>query len=415
MEPARRQTDREQRLLLGLIEDVNAGVLPEDVLDRLYGSFRGVIPYHRIGLALLDDDRSRVTARWARSDAEEIRLSPGYSALLAGSSLERILETGQPRILNDLESYLREHPRSDSTRLVVAEGMRSSLTCPLLAQSQPLGFLFFSSTETDTYREVHVEIYRQIAGVLSTIIEKARLYQGMVLHNTEKSRLLGFAAHDLRTPLTTATTYAELLEEELAGGPNAEIGKWLGALRGSLLRAMTLVNNLLDLSKAERGRLPLTPQRTQFAPWLEGIVASLAPMAWMRQIQIRTDLSAEIPMLELDRDRIREVIENLLTNAIRFSPQGGKVRVEAAIQGDGVCVSVADEGPGIPKNEIAMVFEEFFRGAASQRTSPGGSGLGLAIVRRFVEAHGGEVSVTSKYGEGATFFFTLPIVNQDLD
>jgi hypothetical protein len=136
---------REIRELVRIAEQVNAGLLLDDVLSHVYDSFRSVIPYDRIGCALLSDDDSTLTARWARSEASELRIAGGYSAPMRGSSLQRIIETGQPRILNDLQVYLSDHPDSDSTRQIVAEGMRSSLTCPLIAAGKPVGFIFFSS------------------------------------------------------------------------------------------------------------------------------------------------------------------------------------------------------------------------------------------------------------------------------
>lgn len=159
-----------------IIHDVSAGLSVEDVLGHLYDSFRTIIPYNRIGCALLCDEDSVLTAQWAKSDAPKVMLKQGFHALLEGSSLQQILATGQPRILNDLEAYLAEHPRSESTKLLLAEGMRSSLTCPLVAQGRILGFLFFSSREKNTYQDIHQEIFLRIAEQLSILIENRHLY-----------------------------------------------------------------------------------------------------------------------------------------------------------------------------------------------------------------------------------------------
>ena len=170
-----RQREAEFEQLFRIAERVNYGVALEETLDFVYDEMREVIPYNRIGFSLINEDTGTVWARWARSD-REMKLGLGYEAPLKGSTLNDILETAQPRILNDLEDYLKNKPSSNSTRLVVEEGMRSSLTCPLIVRGKPVGFLFFSSVEESAYSDAHVAFFQQIAGQLSAIVEKGRLY-----------------------------------------------------------------------------------------------------------------------------------------------------------------------------------------------------------------------------------------------
>ncbi len=180
----------ESRLLASVTERVNQGLILQDVLDQVYESFRPVIPYDRIGFALLSPDGSEARALWARSEAREIRLGAGYVGRLATSSLRQVLESRQPRVLNDLEDHLRAHPGSESTRLVVEEGMRSSLTCPLVAMGKPVGFLFFSSRTPGASRDAHVETFLALSGQLSVILEKSRLYEQILHEQARSERLL---------------------------------------------------------------------------------------------------------------------------------------------------------------------------------------------------------------------------------
>jgi diguanylate cyclase (GGDEF)-like protein len=203
-----------------IAEHVAAGVFLDDLLDRIYESLRSVIPYNRIGCALLSDDNQMVVSYWARSDSTEVKLLKGFTAPMKGSSLQVVLESGIPRIMNDLETYLAEHPHSISTKLMVAEGMRSSLTCPLVAQGHQVGFLFFSSVERNTYQDVHQDIYLQIAGQLSTLLEKSKLYQELhevnaklVLAQRELERK---ASHDELTDLYNRRAIIELLAAQLS-------------------------------------------------------------------------------------------------------------------------------------------------------------------------------------------------------
>ncbi len=170
--------------LCAVAEHVAGGVRLDDTLDRVYESFRGLIPFNRIGCALIGEDGSAVKAAWARSD-RPLKVLRGFTAPLAGSSLESILQTGEPRILNDLEAHLAGHPESVSTRLIVEEGIRSSLTCPLVTQGKPVGFLFFSSVEKNAYRDLHQGVFLHIAGQLSALIEKSRLYQQVLDLNND--------------------------------------------------------------------------------------------------------------------------------------------------------------------------------------------------------------------------------------
>jgi class 3 adenylate cyclase len=180
----------ESRLLAAVTERVNRGLILNDVLDQVYETFREVIPYHRIGFALVSSDGAEARSLWARSESRELRLGAGFVGRLAGSSLRQVLETGEPRVLNDLEAYLRDHPGSESTRLVVEEGMRSSLTCPLVAMGKPVGFLFFSSTAPGAYRDVHVDTFLALSGQLSVILEKSRLYEQILHEQARSERLL---------------------------------------------------------------------------------------------------------------------------------------------------------------------------------------------------------------------------------
>lgn len=203
-----------------ITERANAGLVLEEVLNFLYESFRTVMPYDRIGLALLEAEGRLVRARWARSQSSELAIERGYSAPLKGSSLDEIIRTGKPRIINDLESYLNEHPGSDSTKRIVQEGMRSSLTCPLVAFGRPIGFLFFSSLETGTYQAEHEKLFMRIAGQLSIIFEKSRLYERVLELNrgllAVQNELEHQATHDVLTNLWNRGAILEALQKEIA-------------------------------------------------------------------------------------------------------------------------------------------------------------------------------------------------------
>jgi diguanylate cyclase (GGDEF)-like protein len=209
---------RELVSLGNLTEKINTAVGLEEVLEHVWESFRMVVPYNRIGFADLEDDGRTVRAVWARSDASEIKIDTGYSARIETTSLGRILETGQPRIIGDLVSYLDRNPESDATRLIVAEGMRSSMTVPLTTMGRDVGFIFFSSQTPGIYTKEHTRLLSRISGQLSLAIEKSRLYDSL-LETTRQledanRRLAHAAATDSLTGLANRRIFDERLDVE---------------------------------------------------------------------------------------------------------------------------------------------------------------------------------------------------------
>jgi PAS domain S-box-containing protein len=225
--------DREAALVSATARRINAGIHLDEVLEGVYRDFREIIPYHRIGCALLEDDGRRLSARWARSDGPASRLGPGYAAPMAGSSLEVVIRNGQPRIINDLVAYLDAHPRSKATRLLCEEGYRSSLTCPLIADGVPTGFLFFTSTEPGAYAAAHVELFQQIAAQLSVSVEKARLVSELAEQKRQVERSLR-ANRQLLEERTAALAALASTEERLRLAVDAAgIGVWDWDIEGA--------------------------------------------------------------------------------------------------------------------------------------------------------------------------------------
>ncbi|MBS1158421.1 MAG: hypothetical protein H6R15_840 [Proteobacteria bacterium] len=214
------QNFEESRKLQHIAEQLTSGLFLDDVLEKVFQTFRRVIPYNRLAAAFLSDDKRHLTHYWGRSDGEMVNIPPGYTASMQGSSLQVVIETGKPRIINDLERYLEAHPASESSRLVLAEGVRSSLTCPLIAHGKPIGLLFFSSFTPNTYENVHQGVFLRLAVQLSLLVEKSRLYQQLYEVNQElleaKRILQDQAMHDELTGLYNRRAIMGLLETRLS-------------------------------------------------------------------------------------------------------------------------------------------------------------------------------------------------------
>jgi signal transduction histidine kinase len=400
--------------------NINAGLLLEDILDSVYEDFRGLIPYNRIGLSLIEEDGT-VRACWARTDRPVIELGKDYTAPLEGSSLKRIIETGTPRILNDLEAYLEEHPDSESTRLIVAEGIRSSLTCPLITDGEPVGFIFFSSVEPHIYTEAHVESFRRIAGQLSVIVEKGRLASELAAQkaaieqqneelqqlNDFKDMVLAMAAHDLRNPGALIEMAVDMmLNPEMALTDEERVGL-LQEISDQTLHMLALIDELLDVSQIESGKLELNLEPVSVEGFLTEAVRRHTRLAAPKGTRVVLEEGEEGTVMA-DWNRLRQVIDNLVSNAVKYSPAGSTVHIWAERVPSGWRINVRDEGPGIEADERGALFQYFSRLSARPTGGEKSTGLGLAITRKVIEAHGGQIDVDSGPGRGSTFWFTLP-------
>ena len=412
---------REMEKISQITIHMNEGLLLDEILENVYADFRDLIPYNRIGFSLIEDDGQTVRARWAKSDQESMSLKRDYSAPLRGSSLEKIIQTQKPRIINDLEKYARRKPHSESTQLILQEGIRSSLTCPLIANGVPVGFIFFSSTQPGTYAHAHVELFQRIASQLAITLEKGRLVSKIVDQQAEISRqneelqklnqlknsFLGMAAHDLRNPLSTIQMATEMLMVPKAELPDGEHELMANLVWQQTHYMVGLLNDLLDIAQIESGKLSLNWEQVALRDFLADEVAWQSPVAAKKGTHLRLN---EVPdgLVWLDPVRLRQVMDNFISNAVKYSPAGSTVVVRGLYEANGWRVEVQDEGPGLKENDRQRLFQDFARLSAQPTGGEKSTGLGLSIVRRIVQAHGGDVGVESEPGQGATFWFSIP-------
>ncbi|HAZ08940.1 MAG TPA: hypothetical protein DCZ01_10565 [Elusimicrobia bacterium] len=402
---ALRRQVRETATLARIAQEISSSLLFEDILDRVYKSFRGILPYDRIGLAVINETGHEVIAIGARSNARKLHIETGYTATLKTSSLEKIIKTGKPRIINDLRAYLHKHPESDSTRRIVAEGIRSNLTFPLCAQGKRVGFIFFSSRKTGAYTRAHIDSFQRLATMLSIAVEKGRLYREATQANEMKNRLLGIAAHDLRNPLTVVIGYLTIMQDEPA---DIACQSELTIVMRKCKQMLELVDGLLDSSILESRGLELNLQRLDLDAFLKQICADSRILAEAKSISLELKIEPDLPALSADRVRLQQTFENLISNAIKYSPPAKTVSISARAAARCVEVCVSNEGQGIPKEELPRLFKEFGRANVRPTGGERSVGLGLSIAQRIAKAHGGSIRVENLPGTGASFIVSLP-------
>lgn len=223
-----------------------------------------------------------------------------------------------------------------------------------------------------------------------------------------KSEFLASMSHELRTPLHTVIGFSELLAEELDGPLNDRQKRSVDHIHRDGTHLLELLNDILDLSKIESGRLELRPEIFDLHAVVEEAMAGLRPLARAKNIILESILETG-DAIEADRLRLRQILVNLLSNAVKFTPAGGRVRVTAS-QRDGLAeIEVADTGIGIPQEAHAAVFDKFYQIGETTKGVREGTGLGLAITKRLVEQHGGNIELDSEPGKGSRFTFTIPV------
>jgi PAS domain S-box-containing protein len=253
-------------------------------------------------------------------------------------------------------------------------------------------------------------------GIFHDITARKRVEAELALKNVElkdlneqKNRLLGMAAHDLRNPLSIIVSYSDFMLGGSAGQLTPEHQKFLSAIKRNSDFMVTLINDLLDVSKIEAGRLDFDRQMTDLVGLIRGVADLSRALAEKKNIRLTVDCPPELPPLLLDVAKIEQVLENLISNAIKFSNPETAISVSLARRDGNVVLAVQDHGQGIPAEELSKLFQPFGRTSVRGTAGEKSTGLGLAIVKRIVEGHGGTISVASEAGKGSTFTVTLPV------
>jgi signal transduction histidine kinase len=228
------------------------------------------------------------------------------------------------------------------------------------------------------------------------------------LANHHKSEFLANMSHELRTPLNAVIGFSDVLKEQYFGELNAKQQEYVKDINESGQHLLSLINDILDLSKIEAGHMDLDLAEFNLPMALDNAMVLVRERALRQQLQLRADMAVDVTNVIADQRKVKQILINLLTNAVKFSHAGGWVEVKVARDTNGVMVTVKDSGPGIAPEDHAAIFEEFRQLKSSGSAKFEGTGLGLALAKRFVELHGGRIWVESELGKGAAFTFTLP-------
>jgi signal transduction histidine kinase/HAMP domain-containing protein len=298
---------------------------------------------------------------------------------------------------------------------VLRAGYHAVLAVPLLRDDNLIGGLVLCRRRPGAFAATTVALLETLANQSVLAIQNARLFQALerqgrelALASRHKSEFLANMSHELRTPLNAILGYTELIEDGIYGDVPGKVHEVLGRVQASGRHLLGLINDVLDLSKIEAGRLVLARDELAIGQVVESVMIATDALARDKGLSLEAEVAPGLPHGVGDERRITQVLLNLVGNAIKFTDQG-KVAIRAGLKNGALLVSVADTGPGIAAEHQARIFEEFQQVDGSATRKTGGTGLGLAISKRIVELHGGRIWVESEPGRGSTFAFTLPL------
>jgi signal transduction histidine kinase len=419
------QEAKERSALAELAKVVGSTLDLNTVLERCATEVRQLLPADRLSIALVDPEQKMLRCEYA-SDASGV-LQAGVTMPLAGSPVEHVVLSQTNSIMS---MPATTHPRDGETT-----GYRSVLAMPLISNSQTIAVMVIESSKEYAYGQSELELAGHVGAHLANAIANSNLYaQALQLAreqelraraeaekrelqrvNEVKSKFLSTVSHELKTPLTSMLAFTDILLRNRSGALSEREIQHLEVIRRNGRRLSLLINDLLDVSRIDAGTLKLVRNEFDIRELLEELEESFTPIFEAKRQTLALAIPPEPLFLFADRERIAQVVSNLLSNASKYSPVETRVEIQASYSDERVAISVKDEGVGISPEDQKRLFTSFFRADNDVTRAVPGTGLGLVIAKGIVELHGGKVVVSSVPGKGTTVIFDLPQVQPEED
>ena len=326
----------------------------------------------------------------------------------------RVARTGNPELVEDVEN--------DPDYALAVPGMVAQLTMPIRREEQIVGVIVVESSQQGCLNQEALEFVTRLADHAAIAIENARLFEQVRRANEAKTEFISFVSHELKQPMTSIKGYTDLLAKGVAGELNDAQQNFLGTVRSNVDRMNTLVSDLLDISRIESGRIRLEFKSVSVEKVIEDALWTTRRQIEAKQQTLETDIPSDLPLVRGDQDRLVQILTNLVSNAWKYTSEGGHITIRAQRwldeqdterQNGFVLCSVADTGIGMSPEDQERLFTKYFRADNPDVLSVAGTGLGLVITKSLVELQGGEIWVESEVGRGSTFSFTIPEAQEE--
>jgi signal transduction histidine kinase len=322
----------------------------------------------------------------------------------------------EPVQVEDVLAVPQEFPTAQGTSRPV--GIRTILAVPLMREGQAVGAIVLRRTEVRPFSEQQIELLKTFADQAGIAIQNAKLFREiqeksaqLEVANKHKSEFLANMSHELRTPLNAIIGFSEALIDKLFGDLTDKQLEYQKDIHQSGKHLLSLINDILDLSKIEAGRMELELSDFHLPTAISNAVTLIRERALRHGIALGVEIDPRLGNFQADERKVKQILLNLLSNAVKFTPDGGRVDLSATLDTDKVEIAVKDTGVGISPEDQASLFEEFKQLGRDSSRKAEGTGLGLALTKRLVELHGGQILVDSALGKGSTFRVLLPARN----
>ena len=392
------------RVISGSVADT------EPVFEKILDSCERLFDTEQLGILLVRDEQIHVGALRGPDVAPVSKLFPvpfDGSALALAIRMLHIVHYPDVSAVVDLPSGLRN--------LYDQIGNFSFMLAPMLWEGRGVGSINLIRQPPKPFSEKEIELLTTFADQAVIAIENARLFHEienkshqLEIANQHKSEFLANMSHELRTPLNAIIGFSEVLIERMFGELNEKQDDYLKDIYTSGKHLLALINDILDLSKIEAGRMEFELETFDVEEALANTLILIRERAQRHGISLKLNNAPDLGEIRADQRKLKQIMLNLLSNAVKFTPDGGRIEVGAAFTGDVLEISVGDTGIGIAESDQETIFQEFRQVGGDYTNKQEGTGLGLALTKRFIELHGGTLGVVSKPGSGSTFTFTLP-------
>lgn len=368
------------------------------------------------------DDRSLTWGSATHTDPDRVQLVHQLREYVPSGETGRhpaaeAVRSGTTQVVNTIDDdYLRSVAKDDIHLALLRElAPTSYIVIPLGARGTTFGSLLMATTKDSGRRYTHrdVAIANEVGRRIASAVDRALLYRAAMEAGRAREKMVAVVSHDLKNPISTIQMAVTFLLEIVVPDDEAHAAerKHLGAIRRSTEGMYRLIHDLLDLAAFEAGQLHIAPSPTPIEVLLNDAVELLSPLATGKGVELISDIPSDLPPVDADRARVIQVFSNIGGNAIKFTPEGGRVVLSAAPRGSAVEFSVCDTGPGIPAEDLPHIFDRYWQ---ANKKAHVGSGLGLAIAKGIVKGHGGEIRAESNPGRGSCLAFTLRVAPPQL-
>jgi PAS domain S-box-containing protein len=409
----RKKMEERQRLLSRASEKLSSSL---DQQITLHEIAQMIVPsladYCRI--AVLDERKQIKEIAVHHIDPEQLTLVQALyeqykDNFNSPQGLQKLLETGQAELISDVsESVLQQTRQENPAMLAIIQalGLKSYMGTPLIARDRVIGAITFSSTEPQRhYTPDDLAFAQELAHRIALALDNARLYSEAQKAITLRDDFISIASHELRTPVTSLKLYIQVLQKQLASRGEESLARSFAKMDAQLNKLTLLIQDLLNVSRIELGKLDFQEGWFDLNGVVKETVEQIQPTTSKHRIRIDGEINR---LVWGDVDRIGQVLTNLLTNAVKYSPQADTIIVRVTASQDGAVVSVQDFGIGIEKKHVAHIFDRFYRVNDPEEKTYPGLGIGLYIANEIIKEHGGTLTVESEKGKGSLFSFTLP-------